>query len=83
MSALTIHGYGANDRNNALQVVTAFGGTVLSERPSTRHTAFGPVEGTMFECDVPDGQFTRCRLALIGADLGFLPPLIVCEGGHA
>lgn len=83
MSALTIMGYGDTDRNTALTVVSAFGGTVLSEKKSTRQTAFGPIEGLAFECDVPDRQFTRCRLALIGADLGFLPPLIVCEGGHA
>jgi hypothetical protein len=83
MSALTIHGYGPNDRQNAHDVVAAFGGVVLSETPAQVRTPLGSVETLLLECDVPDRQFTRCRLALIGADIGFLPPLIVCEGGHA
>lgn len=83
MSALTIHGYGPEDRGNAYAVVAAFGGAVLSETRATRHTPLGSVETLLIECEVPDREFTRCRLALIGADLGFLPPLILCEGGHA
>jgi hypothetical protein len=83
MSALTISGHGPKDQLNAYAIVAAFGGVVLSETRSTHLAPLGPVERLSFECDVPDREFTRCRLALIGADLGFYPPIILSEGGRA